>query len=124
VTKQVVLQVLFPDLIIGMVVYFVVNIILFETEKVLSNIRGEYYLAENALSYIAGSFGAIPFNLEATTAGHLKLMNIYIMLYMNGYFGIVRAYSEASKSSSNRDPVPLQSYHTTAYLTWMLVKSQ
>ena len=98
VNKQVVVQVLFPDLIIGMVVYFVVNIFLFETEKVLSNIRGEYYLAENALSYIAGSFGVIPFKLEATTAGHLKLMNIYIMLCMNGYFGIVRAYSEASKS--------------------------
>ena len=98
VTKQAVLQVLFPDLIIGMVVYFVANIILFEKQKVLSNIKEAYYSAENALSYIKGNFDALPFNLEATTVNHLKLMNIYILLGMNGYFGMVRVYSEASKS--------------------------
>lgn len=98
VTKQVVLQVLFPDLIIGMVVYFMANTILFEKQKVLSNIRDAYYLSENALLYIKGNFGALPFNLEATTVSHLRLMNIYVVLGMNGYFGMVRAYSEASKS--------------------------
>ena len=98
VTKQLVLQVLFPDLIIGMVVYFVANIILFEKQKVLSNIIDAYHLSENALLYIKGNFGALPFSLEATTVSHLKLMNIYLVLGMNGYFGIVRVYSEASKS--------------------------
>ena len=80
-----------------MVVYFVANIILFETQKVLSNIRDAHYMAENALLYIKGNC-ALPFNLEATTVNHLKLMNIYLVLGVNGYFGMVRVYSEVSKS--------------------------